>query len=173
MKPQEVLSMIEEAAGTRMYENKKAGALKTLEKKQSKVDEINKLLAEDITPTLKKLQKDRENYQLWISNNNEIERLQKFCVAYEYVRAKDRMENKNQQLEELESGLKEITNFLTELATQAYALNNDIAKRTQARDTEGSKRLTSMQDKHTKVLKEVASMETKLKNCQTEIEQQV
>jgi len=33
MKPQETLSMIEEAAGTRMYENKKAGALKTLEKK--------------------------------------------------------------------------------------------------------------------------------------------
>ena len=29
-----------------MYENKKAGALKTLEKKQTKVDEINKLLSE-------------------------------------------------------------------------------------------------------------------------------
>lgn len=36
MKPQETLSMIEEAAGTRMYENKKAVALKTLEKKQNK-----------------------------------------------------------------------------------------------------------------------------------------
>ena len=32
----ETLSMIEEAAGTRMYENKKAVALKTLEKKQYK-----------------------------------------------------------------------------------------------------------------------------------------
>merc|ERR1712107_918429 len=36
MKPQETLGMIEEAAGTRMYENKKAGAVKTLEKKQNK-----------------------------------------------------------------------------------------------------------------------------------------
>ena len=33
---EETLSMIEEAAGTRMYENKKAVALKTLEKKQNK-----------------------------------------------------------------------------------------------------------------------------------------
>jgi len=173
MKPQETLSMIEEAAGTRMYENKKAGALKTLEKKQCKVDEINKLLAEDITPTLKKLQKDRENYQLWLSNNNEIERLQRFCVAYEYVRAKDRLENKNHQLEELEAGLKEITNFLTELATQAYALNNDIEKRTKSRDQEGSKQLTAMQDKHTKVSKEIASLETKLKNFLSEVESQV
>jgi len=173
MKPQETLSMIEEAAGTRMYENKKAGALKTLEKKQSKVDEINKLLAEDITPTLKKLQKDRENYQLWISNNNEIERLQKFCVAYEYVRAKDRLENKNHQLEELESAVKEITNFLTELATSGYALNQDIEKRTKARDQEGSKQLTKMQDTQSKLSKEIASLETKLKNCQGEIEAQV
>ena len=43
MKPPEILSMLEEAAGTRMYENKKEAALKTLEKKQIKVEEINKV----------------------------------------------------------------------------------------------------------------------------------
>lgn len=42
MKPPEILSMLEEAAGTRMYETKKENALKTLDKKQSKVEEINK-----------------------------------------------------------------------------------------------------------------------------------
>lgn len=41
MKPMEILSMIEEAAGTRMYENKKEAALKTIEKKDSKLKEIN------------------------------------------------------------------------------------------------------------------------------------
>ena len=43
MKPPEVLGMLEEAAGTRMYENKKGNALKTLERKQIKVEEINKV----------------------------------------------------------------------------------------------------------------------------------
>lgn len=43
MKPPEILGMLEEAAGTRMYENKKETALKTLEKKQVKVDEIDKV----------------------------------------------------------------------------------------------------------------------------------
>merc|ERR1719162_2399207 len=105
MKPQETLSMIEEAAGTRMYENKKCGALKTLEKKQNKVDEINRLLSEEITPTLEKLQKERANYMLWVSNNNEIERLQRFCIAYEYMQVKGRLENKNQQLDEMEEML--------------------------------------------------------------------
>lgn len=43
MKPLEILSMIEEAAGTRMYENKKEAALKTIEKKDSKLKEINEV----------------------------------------------------------------------------------------------------------------------------------
>ena len=37
MKPPEILSMIEEAAGTRMFESKKTAALKTMSKKDKKV----------------------------------------------------------------------------------------------------------------------------------------
>lgn len=40
MKPPEILSMIEEAAGTRMFENKKEAAIKTIEKKEKKRAEI-------------------------------------------------------------------------------------------------------------------------------------
>lgn len=43
MKPPEILGMLEEAAGTRMYESKKEAALRTLDKKQVKVEEINKV----------------------------------------------------------------------------------------------------------------------------------
>ena len=46
MKPPEILGMVEEAAGTRMFEDKKEGAKTVIAKKQSKVDEINKLLSE-------------------------------------------------------------------------------------------------------------------------------
>jgi structural maintenance of chromosome 2 len=44
MKPPEILSMIEEAAGTRMYENKKTTAQKTIEKKDSKLLEIDEVI---------------------------------------------------------------------------------------------------------------------------------
>ena len=49
MKPEEILAMMEEAAGTRMYEMKKVNAEKTIAKKQTRVDEINKILTEEIT----------------------------------------------------------------------------------------------------------------------------
>ena len=44
MKPLKILSMLEEAIGTRMYEMKKEDDLKTLENKQTKVNEIDNVL---------------------------------------------------------------------------------------------------------------------------------
>ena len=37
----QILSMIEEAAGTKMYETKKASAERTVEKKETKLQEID------------------------------------------------------------------------------------------------------------------------------------
>lgn len=87
MKPPEVLSMIEEAAGTKMYENKKEGALRTIEKKQRKVDEINSLLEEKINPSLAKLERERRHYIEWNQNNNEVESLKRYLIAYSYFQA--------------------------------------------------------------------------------------
>ena len=46
MKPNEILGMVEEACGTRLYEMKKVQAQKTMEKKDIKVSEITKILEE-------------------------------------------------------------------------------------------------------------------------------
>lgn len=84
MKPEETLSMIEEAAGTRMFETKKLAALKTIDKKQLKVQELTKCLDEEITPTLDSLRAERQAYITWQSNNVELEKLERFCVAAEF-----------------------------------------------------------------------------------------
>ncbi|KAF6164612.1 hypothetical protein GIB67_032840, partial [Kingdonia uniflora] len=93
MKPPEILSMLEEAAGTRMYETKKEDALKTLEKKQSKVDEIDRLLDQEILPALEKLRKEKCQYMQWANGNTDLDRLRRFCIAYEYVHAEKVRDN--------------------------------------------------------------------------------
>src|SRR6266542_5232379 len=45
MKPPEILAMIEEAAGTRMFEERKEKALKTIAKKEKKVEEITEVIS--------------------------------------------------------------------------------------------------------------------------------
>ena len=103
MKPPEILGMLEEAAGTRMYENKKETALKTLDKKQTKVDEIDKLLEEEILPTIEKLRKERGEYMSWAAGNDSLERLRRFCVAFEFVEAKRAMDGTSGGVDELKS----------------------------------------------------------------------
>lgn len=87
MKPPEILSMLEEAAGTRMYEMKKENALKTLEKKQAKVMEIDTMLVDEIVPALENLRKERSHYQEWAQRNADLDKLKRFVVAYEFSEA--------------------------------------------------------------------------------------
>eukprot|EP00698_Gefionella_okellyi_P016359 TRINITY_DN4678_c0_g4_i2.p1 TRINITY_DN4678_c0_g4~~TRINITY_DN4678_c0_g4_i2.p1 ORF type:complete len:1208 (+),score=437.20 TRINITY_DN4678_c0_g4_i2:43-3666(+) len=87
MKPPEILGMLEEAAGTRMFETKKEAAQKTIEKKEQKMEEINQVLAQDINPTLEKLRGDRTNFLQFSAVQTEIERLTRFLIAYDYVQA--------------------------------------------------------------------------------------
>jgi structural maintenance of chromosome 2 len=62
MRPSETLSLVEEAAGTRMFEEKKLTAQKTIEKKEQRVREITACMDGEITPQLEGLRKEREDY---------------------------------------------------------------------------------------------------------------
>ncbi|KAI4370067.1 hypothetical protein MLD38_018452 [Melastoma candidum] len=108
MKPPEILSMLEEAAGTRMYETKKEVALKTLEKKQTKVDEINKLLDLEILPALEKLRKERMQYMQWANGNVELDRLRRFCIAYEYVEGERIRDSAVSEVEQVKAKITEL-----------------------------------------------------------------
>ena len=84
MKPPEILAMIEEAAGTRMYEAKKQQALKTIEKKEEKIKEISDILSEEVTPTLNKLREERTQYLQYQKSERELEHLNRQYVAYRF-----------------------------------------------------------------------------------------
>ena len=121
MKPMEILGMVEEAAGTRFFEGKKQSSLKTIEKKQSKVEEINQIIVGEITPTLENLRAEKAHYLKWQANNSgmlfymlfyvlpyahaansncleltfghaECERLERFCIAHDYTEEEGKLE---------------------------------------------------------------------------------
>ncbi|MBA0851713.1 hypothetical protein Goshw_024691 [Gossypium schwendimanii] len=130
MKPPEILSMLEEAAGTRMYETKKEFALKTLEKKQSKVDEINKLLDQEILPALEKLRKERMQYMQWANGNAELDRLKRFCVAYEYVQAETIRDSAVGEVERVKAKITEIDNDAERTKVEIQDMETNISKLT-------------------------------------------
>jgi structural maintenance of chromosome 2 len=84
MKPAEILSMIEEAAGTRMFEDRKEKAIKTMSKKDQKVKEITSLLEEEVTPKLDKLREEKRSFLEYQRATTELERLTRLAKAFEW-----------------------------------------------------------------------------------------
>lgn len=130
MKPPEILSMLEEAAGTRMYETKKEAALKTLEKKQSKVDEIDKLLDHEILPALEKLRKERMQYMQWANGNAELDRLRRFCIAYEFIQAEKVRDKSVQDLEQMKAKITEIDDTRERLNVEIQEMEAKVSELT-------------------------------------------
>jgi structural maintenance of chromosome 2 len=108
MKPQEILGLIEEAAGTSMFEDKKGKAIKTMERKQKKMEEIQQarpsvcscvrhfndrcaqLLSEEITPKLDRLRDEKRTYIEFQKASSELEVMTRLVVAYDWVQSKAR-----------------------------------------------------------------------------------
>ncbi|KAK9699990.1 hypothetical protein RND81_08G209200 [Saponaria officinalis] len=147
MKPPEILSMLEEAAGTRMYETKKESALKTLEKKQSKVDEIDKLLDQEILPALEKLRKERMQYVQWANGNAELDRLKRFCIAYEYVHAEKIKDSAVHEVEQVKAKIMEVDTNASRMKSELQELDAKVSELTAAKEASMGGEIKALQQR--------------------------
>jgi structural maintenance of chromosome 2 len=93
MKPPEILSMIEEAAGTSMYETKREKSMALIQKKDAKLDELNSLINDDIQPKLDKLRKDQQQYVEYQRICRDVEYLTRIHISYKYTQCQKSIEN--------------------------------------------------------------------------------
>lgn len=136
MKPVEILSMIEEAAGTRMFEDRREKAIKTMGKKELKLREIEGLLKEEIEPKLEKLRSEKRAFLDFQQTQNDLERLTRLVVAHDYVRGGERLRvagdecgNKRRKMQALEDNT-------SKLKGEIAHLEEDVKRVRAARDKE-------------------------------------
>ncbi|KAG0417477.1 hypothetical protein HPB47_005584, partial [Ixodes persulcatus] len=157
MKPPEILSMIEEAAGTRMYESKKQVAQKTIEKKDAKIAELNNVLAEEITPTIEKLKEERQAYLAYTKVSRELDHLTKLYIAWQYVETENGSQQSGRRLEETKAKISESHTTIDELNAKTKDIGKEIAELERRRKEETGDRLDALE----KELKEKQLEETK------------
>jgi structural maintenance of chromosome 2 len=105
MRPPEILGLIEEAAGTRMYEERKDKATKTMAKKEKRVQEITALLEEEITPKLDTLREEKRSFLEYQKRTTEIEKLARLLRAYEWKEATERVKRKEADIQKKKAEL--------------------------------------------------------------------
>ncbi|XP_062455354.1 structural maintenance of chromosomes protein 2 [Rhea pennata] len=146
MKPPEILAMIEEAAGTRMYECKKIAAQKTIEKKEAKLKEIQTILEEEITPTLQKLKEERSSYLEYQKITRAIEHLSRLYIAYQFVLAEEMKVRSADSLKEMQANIEKLRQSIAESEKKVRQLNEEIAEMEKKRDKEFGGALRSLEE---------------------------
>ncbi|KAM4604221.1 structural maintenance of chromosomes protein 2 [Polymixia lowei] len=136
MKPPEILAMIEEAAGTRMYECKKISAQKTIEKKEAKLKEIQTILDEEITPTMQKLKEERSSYLEYQKLMREIQHLSRLYVAWLFVCAEETKLKSAGDLKVMQDNIAQMQTSMAENELKVQELSAQIQELQKKRDQE-------------------------------------
>mmetsp|Transcript_11304 Transcript_11304/g.17322 ORF Transcript_11304/g.17322 Transcript_11304/m.17322 type:complete len:1217 (-) Transcript_11304:80-3730(-) len=170
MKPHEILGMVEEAAGTRMYENKRVAAIKTIDKKQMKVDELNSVLSEEITPTLERLRGEKHNYLKWSKNNADIERIQRFVIANDYVQARKALDGNVEGVSEMEEKVDNLQAQAEEGRQEILTKENEISDKTTKLAGEFDSKLKSMKSTEEKISKELVKVTSAWQNSKSVVQ---
>ncbi|XP_072466568.1 structural maintenance of chromosomes protein 2 isoform X1 [Notamacropus eugenii] len=172
MKPPEILSMIEEAAGTRMYECKKIAAQKTIEKKEAKLKEIQTILAEEITPTLHKLKEERSSYLEYQKVMREIEHLSRLYIAYQFMLAEDTKVRSAEELKEMQALTIKIQEEVAENDKHIKELSHEIEELEKRKEKEIGNVLQSLEDVLAEAqrvsMKSQSALDLKKKNLESE-----
>jgi len=128
MKAVEILAMIEEAAGTRMFEDRRDKAFKTMAKKEMKVQEITELLKDEIEPKLEKLRTEKRAFLDFQQTQNDLERLTRVVVAHDYVKNQDKLEQSAGDLELKKQRAKDLEDNAVRLKTEIEHLAEDVKR---------------------------------------------
>ncbi|KAL2120728.1 hypothetical protein VTJ04DRAFT_4755 [Mycothermus thermophilus] len=136
MKAVEILAMIEEAAGTRMFEDRKEKALKTMAKKDLKLQEITELLRDEIEPKLEKLRTEKRAFLDFQQTQNDLERLTRLVVAHDYVRCQEKLKQSAAELEAKQQREKDIEESAARLKSEISHLEEDVQRVKAERDKE-------------------------------------
>ena len=139
MKSVEILAMIEEAAGTRMFEDRRDKALKTMAKKELKLEELRELLKDEIEPKLEKLRTEKRAFLDFQQTQNDLERLTRLVVAYDYIRCQDKLRQSAADLEGKKQRHKDLEGSAARLKSEISHLEEDMKKVRAQRDKEFKK----------------------------------
>ena len=128
MKPVEILAMIEEAAGTRMFEDRRDKAFKTMAKKEMKVQEITELLKDEIEPKLEKLRTEKRAFLDFQQTQNDLERLTRVVVAHDYLKYQEKLKQSANDLELKKQRAQDLEESAVRLKNEISHLEEDLKK---------------------------------------------
>ncbi|WLF79614.1 Structural maintenance of chromosomes protein 2 [Lodderomyces elongisporus] len=162
MRANEILSLIEEAAGTRTFEEKKAKAKKIMSKKDTKLLEIKTLLIEEIEPKFEKFRNDKRVFFEFQQTQIDLEKQQRLLVALEFSNLSSLLTNSSDSTNKYENKLAELQLDIDKVTHEIESLNEDLAQVKAARERNMNKdgELNALEQNESRLANELARLTT-------------
>lgn len=173
MKPPEILSMIEEAAGTSMYETKREKAMVTIHKKDSKLEELKSLINDNIQPKLDKLRKDQQQYQEYQKICRDVDYLTRIHISYRYLQCRKAVESSENTIQKLTNDIEKNKETITKNIDEVEEIDEQV-KTIQEQLDDGDlknleKELDELNQKDAKIKASINATKTELTSEQTKL----
>jgi len=165
MRPQEILGMVEEAAGTRMFEERKDKAKRTMDKKDKRVQELSSILDEEISPKLEKFRAEKRQFLVWQKERTELERIGRMLRAWEWTDAKRKVETAGEGIKAKEAERETMEKQRKKLLKDCKAadkMREEVVEKREAERKKGGK-LKKMEE-------DVAELDKELEKFRTQIQ---
>ncbi|BGP36911.1 Structural maintenance of chromosomes protein 2 [Rhodotorula kratochvilovae] len=174
MRPLEILAMIEEAAGTSMFEEKKDKAIKTMAKKEKKLDEIQSLLREEITPKLDRLRDEKRTFLEFQKTASELERLSKLVIAWDWTQDHARVEKAREAIRDGEARRKEAGEAKKRMEGEIKKMEQSMKEIEKERDKELAKggKVQGLEKQLNALDMEIAKLKTQAEGKEREIKEE-
>ncbi|KAL0233410.1 hypothetical protein PCE1_001926 [Barthelona sp. PCE] len=157
MNNRQILDMIEEAAGTAIFNVKQDRARKTMNKKDEKLITITRLLSEEIEPELRRLTERSERIEKARHLRESLRVNERKYVAFQYCQFEDLIEREENITAELEKEKKTFLKQVDDLLEKIEDLTGEIQE---LNDSSEAQQLNE----------EVAAMEKQLETVKREIQ---
>lgn len=136
MKPAEILALIEEAAGTRTFEDRKDKAQKTMAKKEAKLQEIRSLLQEEIEPKLERLRSEKRTFLEFQTVQTELEKLSRVIASHNYISFSNKFNHYSTLKSEHENIMSDLNAQNSRLASEITNLSADLEQVKRQKESE-------------------------------------
>ncbi|CAI4060934.1 hypothetical protein N7582_001755 [Saccharomyces uvarum] len=164
MKPTEILSLIEEAAGTKMFEDRREKAERTMSKKETKLQENRTLLTEEIEPKLEKLRNEKRMFLEFQSTQTDLEKTERIVASCDYYNIKHKHTSIRETLENGEAHMKELNEFIEKTAQEIESLNEDVKeiKLQKQKELHKDSEISKLETQESTLLNEISRLKTSL-----------
>uniref|UniRef100_A0A5S6QVE9 Structural maintenance of chromosomes protein n=1 Tax=Trichuris muris TaxID=70415 RepID=A0A5S6QVE9_TRIMR len=126
MKAIEILSMIEEATGTKMYDDNRAQAISLINKKSQHHLENENLIKEALVPLLERIRASNEEYDHYCKAKSRLEKLERQQVAYTYLSLQERIADEASSVEQLEAEISDLKESISKCKETCRQLREEI-----------------------------------------------